>query len=801
MYRRSFAEIYILPTFSGLSLKPAVLEGNEGGRIDPATREHVHKSGIEIRDLDARTEHTVITPPPQQMSHIMQARQKTSEEPQEVKALEALDVDPSLCQYCRKLIGSFFAQDKEYFNTLWEEVRSEHSRETIRCFRRHYDGKTVSLLTSADAGCSLCALFYVSSRPLQLRSTDFNIVQYRLLEMGGKGLSHGMFHISYINPSELSEDEIHRKRSASTDVSVLFNFYRRNGEETNWKYFSQQRKSTSATGLSNARLIPGWRGVRRVASRRPSSDEALQRVQRWYTTCVESHPKCQRSRVPLPARVLDLAQLSSSGLIFLYLSAGEVEPYATLSYCWGDGLPLKTTTTNLSQHCRGIQLQSLPRTLCDGVRVASFLGLQYLWIDALCILQDDVSDWAVQASLMTEIYEGSSLNISALSAKNCDSGFLMERAETLSRVGTYRYPANSMDCGDVFVGRTLPSKNIDDELLCTRGWAFQERLVSIASLHYTSRGILWECVSEITSETGLAAVGSVQTGQWKDGWADFKPKATTVVGDQVIASLFLPHDNRAWALFHRWHTFVSTYSRRKLTRSQDRLPAVAGIARSIATNCGWQYLAGLWRENILSDMFWSRAEKEESLLPSDHYRAPSWSWASIDGEIHYTGWYIQNTDPRLDLDISTCEVEEVQRGTFGQVRSGRIEATGWIQHIIIKKSTKGKAGEPLTALRGVNSNHCTIGEGVIAGVTVSCIIDIPDEVTGEHSRDACLRLGVFDKDGRDSVAVLLIRPTEMRKNEFRRIGIGETLVWSNNQVHGINYDIFEAGMRAKLILV
>jgi hypothetical protein len=104
--------------------------------------------------------------------------------------------------------------------------------------------------------------------------------------------------------------------------------------------------------------------------------------------------------------------------------ASAEHPYIALSYGYGRALPLRTTNATLDEHCDGIPFDVFPRTLQDAIHVTKGLGLRYIWINALCIIQDDEKNWEEQAALMGEIYEGSTLKISATLCPSLDAGFL-----------------------------------------------------------------------------------------------------------------------------------------------------------------------------------------------------------------------------------------------------------------------------------------------------------------------------------------------------------------------------------------
>lgn len=120
-------------------------------------------------------------------------------------------------------------------------------------------------------------------------------------------------------------------------------------------------------------------------------DMQLQRVKAYLRNCAKNHKLCKSDTSPIPARrVLDLSS-SSTGIIRLIEASGIVKPYVALSHCWGPPSrhPLMTTRATLDEHTTGIALSSLPQSFRDAIRVCTWIDIQYIWIDCLCIVQDD----------------------------------------------------------------------------------------------------------------------------------------------------------------------------------------------------------------------------------------------------------------------------------------------------------------------------------------------------------------------------------------------------------------------------
>ena len=179
----------------------------------------------------------------------------------------------------------------------------------------------------------------------------------------------------------------------------------------------------------------------------PTHPYVLKKMISWIEHCNVLHPKCSSSQnfVPLPTRLLDLSSLPSQNdivrlennpqelfrdesikLVDTSTSQGR---YIALSYCWGKGVPYTTTSENIEEHKKkGVLYRKLPKTLQDAVFLTRLLGHQYLWVDCLCIVQDDENDWEYEAAQMGIIYSRAFVTIIAARAYDCDQGFLQSRS-------------------------------------------------------------------------------------------------------------------------------------------------------------------------------------------------------------------------------------------------------------------------------------------------------------------------------------------------------------------------------------
>ena len=163
----------------------------------------------------------------------------------------------------------------------------------------------------------------------------------------------------------------------------------------------------------------------------------------WIKTCQDSHSACSRDVGNLPYRVIDIGEVDGPQKLRLVESLAEKEPYIALSYCWGDSVPLTTTFQNLNERKREILFQEMPKTFRDAVTITRGLGIRYLWIDALCIVQDRFEDWETHSTQMSVIYANAAVTIAAAHASNTLQGCFSPR----NGMRSHRYQLDRSDAG------------------------------------------------------------------------------------------------------------------------------------------------------------------------------------------------------------------------------------------------------------------------------------------------------------------------------------------------------------------
>ena len=261
-------------------------------------------------------------------------------------------------------------------------------------------------------------------------------------------------------------------------------------------------------------------------ARGTSSHRSFATAKVWLDSCLTSHKACTtHTENCLPARVVNVGNPGEDP--FLYVSAGECEPYLTLSYCWGPANLATTTKSNLEARRQGISLESLPATLQDAILTTRKFGYRYLWIDALCIIQDSHEDWLQQAAKMGDIYAHSSLTLAAADSATCSEGLFRAPAhhgrdfipldlrcpsglhldDGGGRTSSVKRLMVNKTCGEGIYRSERPS-----EILDTRGWTLQETILSRRVLKFCKDELWWECQEISASECRPWGVGRGSIG-------------------------------------------------------------------------------------------------------------------------------------------------------------------------------------------------------------------------------------------------------------------------------------------------
>ncbi|KAF2438468.1 HET-domain-containing protein, partial [Karstenula rhodostoma CBS 690.94] len=297
--------------------------------------------------------------------------------------------------------------------------------------------------------------------------------------------------------------------------------------------------------------------------------------------------------------------------------------YATLSHCWGARQPLATTKATITARERGIADTQLPQTFRDAVHVCRVIGIRYLWIDSLCIIQDCDEDWASEAAAMSDIYHYSVLTIAAAGARDSTEGCFQPRnGLTLwpwfgtvfgrpSRVTRYSYNRRGTD-GNL--------EDRENNCLNSSVWVLQEEVLSRRTLAFGCEEMTWKCQGMFASETLALGVPHAKITY------DHRLR---LQGSISTSQLGTEQPSKAH-IFACWYQMIADYPARNLTFKKDKLAAIASLASRFATASKTKYCAGLWEEDIIKGLLWASDSGSTGVFPDQRLvepLAPTWSWA------------------------------------------------------------------------------------------------------------------------------------------------------------------------------
>ena len=488
------------------------------------------------------------------------------------------------------------------------------------------------------------------------------------------------------------------------------------------------------------------------------SEHSIQLVRNWVSTCSKKH-KCKVEESPLPTRVIDVGPSEDSRDPKLYVSKGESGHWVSLSHCWGKAPMFKTTQAKLSAMCQSIPLKSLPKTFQDTVLLARRICIRYVWIDSICIIQDSPTDWEAESAKMADIYKNAFLTVTAAAAKDGQEGFFNHRqaiedappglvfgnAGTLVKVFRGTHASSSVFGKDYveedYSGQAFDRRGIKGPI-DTRAWTLQEEALSGRILRYNRTHMTWHC-SE-WSEMRENGRQIYRIGTW-----------------HRLPSMLASAESKR--IPHIWHSIVADYTKRHMTFGRDKLPALAGVAMEFQRHTSDQYLAGIWKTHLplallwRSESYWAPRGYPEQKRPAE-YRAPSWSWACVDGEVDFQ-MCTSNLpcEPGVGIELMDANIRPV-RGSFGSVTDGHLVIHGRLKN--------GSVGDKLE-LGHYKSTYDTellsAPEQSLEPVCIGqCAFDVVSDRLPHRSEIWCLQISLFQG--------LMLVPSENGVS-FRRVGL------------------------------
>lgn len=306
-------------------------------------------------------------------------------------------------------------------------------------------------------------------------------------------------------------------------------------------------------------------------------------------------------------------------------------------------------------------MKELPVAFVDAICYARRLEIFYLWIDSLCIIQDDADDWKQESAQMASIYQNAHVVLSATKLFNphahifgdLDPKFEAHKVEIqTSETHEEVWFRRSLDHMPSVLHDSQPQSPLPT---LSRGWIFQERLLAARVLHFGPHELLWECLQHSACQcTAEPAMSSSNTA------APALSNISLGGRELQLKSAFNLHNWKSWdeaVLCRCWHKLVEQYSKLNLTHDSDIFPAFSGVSKQFQAALASKSLAGLWEKTLLKDLLWHSASFVDGLerpwVRPVAWRAPTWSWASI----RYPATFIdtsQGIDPCCTVKEACC---------------------------------------------------------------------------------------------------------------------------------------------------
>ncbi|KAH8657945.1 heterokaryon incompatibility protein-domain-containing protein [Xylariales sp. PMI_506] len=442
-------------------------------------------------------------------------------------------------------------------------------------------------------------------------------------------------------------------------------------------------------------------------------------IKERLSECLQSHKYCGRKLrdQPLPQRVLHIGTSDGDPINLIDSSSTGLENsrYITLSHCWGAKQPATTTLSNIDDRMRGITFHDLPIVFQQAISITRGLGVSYIWIDSLCIIQDSQEDWERESSRMCEYYRNSSFTIATASSPDSTVPFLGLRDETW-------LPVEFRFAGTVIYAQKSPVASEDSGQLFTRAWTWQESVLSSRTIYFTPSDLIWECRTQYDSHhyrTEFSEHSHLGLSWLVSGFTDGDKQKSEESSEDKSETGDLSYDDSRSIASHQsfqrsinsdgadisensdsseeedegvtvrrqWNTLVKRYTRRKLTFLEDKLPALSGVASLLHKKLCCEYYAGLWENGLEKSLCWQLEDNDTQRLGYQprSFVAPSWSWASIT----------QAVEPYLDEfedpELFDCKfvIEEVDTQTpglnpFGRVTSGHLIVSGRVAEVYLE---------------------------------------------------------------------------------------------------------------------
>lgn len=437
---------------------------------------------------------------------------------------------------------------------------------------------------------------------------------------------------------------------------------------------------------------------------------------------MDHHENCRKNKNAIaaekPTRLLQINEDVTSVRLISTTQSSDYE-YVALSHRWGIKKPALTLRCNMQERMQGFSVSTLPRTFRDAMTSTRGLGYEFIWIDSLCIIQDDEADWVYECPRMSIIYRGAVVTIATPAAPDSSAGFLHERKAVSSedyKPCPLQYrdeegaPRGSIKfwypgCHSEAVPQSRPESSTPPQdvlrqqpgsVLENRGWILQEWLLSTRVLYFGSYQMYFECLS---------------TARFESTHTEIRLQDSAKRLSKHIPSFRSPVQFYSW-----WRQFVERYSECVLSVAEDRLPAISGILHAVKpVQLGDTYLAGIWKGSLPWSLIWrldgktyyypsrlnyGAAKTQEAVSGSPAscaevnapYVAPSWSWAAKMCKIRFVKQELDNKPVAWKFRFVSCSTTlpanpslRISADPYGRVTGGSLHVRGKLRRAVVAR--------------------------------------------------------------------------------------------------------------------
>lgn len=368
----------------------------------------------------------------------------------------------------------------------------------------------------------------------------------------------------------------------------------------------------------------------------------------------------------------------------------SIEPYLALSHCWGRKPFLVMNESNKKEFETGVLISSLPLNFQDAIFTTRRLGFRYIWIDSLCIIQSSRDDWEREAPQMNQVYRNAFLTLGAMASPDAHGGLFRKRDPGMASPLPVKIRTKEdgvVEC--LLIKSDFWHSHVRQAPMSKRGWVVQERILTPRSLYFCESQLFWECREQHACEWFPLGIPHVFVTEIKEPYAQ---EIFSVKGFEKSVMRLSDADSQGSGdgpqqydtVYQVWADVLESYLRCALTNPDDKFVAISGVVKDFARAIDDEYMAGLWRRNFVNGLLWTArpdsiyewdASPATSIRP-DRYRAPSWSWASLDTPSVQAYHYWESKLEGEYVDVLDVHVEPKGNDPTGELRHACLHVSG-----------------------------------------------------------------------------------------------------------------------------